>query len=129
MALTHSDAAKQAATDAVVDLFDGGAGNPEGHLIIRDSTTVLATLLLSDPSFGAAATSGIATANAIADDTSAAASGDADNFQIVDKASVLILSGSITLVAGGGDIEMDNINITIGQTVSMTSLTYQGETP
>ena len=71
MAVTHSTAARNAATDAVTALI--GAS---GKLVFRTSGTVsapgtaVATLSLSATAFGASAT-GTATANAITSDTNA----------------------------------------------------------
>lgn len=71
MAVTHSTAARNAATDAVTALI-GSSGN----LVFRLSGTVgapgtaVATLPLSTTAFGAAS-SGTATANAITSDTNA----------------------------------------------------------
>ncbi len=121
MAITKSNAAKQAATDAVVDLVDGGAG--AGKLVIKDGSTTLSTHTMSDPAFGDSATSGTATASAIGDAT-ASATGTADNFDITDSDDTVVFSGSVTATSGGGDLELDNTSITSGQTVAISSFTY-----
>lgn len=122
MSISHSQAAKQAATNAVVDLIDGGSG--AGKLKIKDGATVLATLTFGDPAFGNADANGTATANAITADSSADDTGDADGFDVTDSDDNVIFSGSVTATGGGGDITLDNVSIAAGQTVSMTSLTY-----
>ena len=123
MAITHSQAAKQAATDAVVDLVDGGAG--AGYITICDDAAVLATLTLNDPAFGAADANGTATLDVDpAISAAASGSGTADNFKVYDSDDTLIFSGTITATGGGGDMTVDNTSINSSQTVSITSFTY-----
>jgi hypothetical protein len=117
MAGTLSTAARNAACDAVVDLVDGGAG--AGKLKIKASSTVLVTITLSDPAFGAAST-GVATAAGLPLSGTAGASGTADNAEITDSADTVIISG--TLAAMG--ITLDNTSINSGQTVNITAFTH-----
>jgi hypothetical protein len=122
MAVTHSNAAKSAAADAVLGLLDAGVGD-NGLLELQTSTSdEVATLGLSDPAFGAAS-SGVATANTITDDASAAG-GTITKFELQNKAGVAVVFGSVTLVSGGGDIEMSSVVIGAGDTVRVTSLQY-----
>jgi len=91
MAITHSTAVRNAATDAVVDLIDvGGAGTLE----ILDDAVVLAILTFSATAFGASA-AGVATAAAITPDASANATGTADKFKIKDGNSLEIMNGQV----------------------------------
>jgi len=123
MAITHSEAAKKAATDAVVDLVDGGAG--AGYFTICDGASVLATITFSDPAFSAADADGVATADTTpALSAAAGAAGDADNFKVYDSNDALIFSGTITATGGGGDMTLDNVSIASGQTVTISSFTY-----
>jgi len=123
MAITHPASVRNAIADVVVDRIDQGTGASQGTLRIKQSTTVLAQLSMANPAF-ASASSGTATANTIADDSSADASGTADAFDIIDRDSAVVVSGTVTATGGGGDIELDNAAITAGDTVSITSLTY-----
>jgi hypothetical protein len=108
MAITHSQAAKQAATNAVVDLIDVGAGS-NGTMEILDGATVLSVHNLTEPAFGAANASGVATAATIADDASANADGTADGWRLKDEDGAVILTGqagqkrAITAVSTGSD--------------------------
>lgn len=131
MATRISVAARSAAADAVVDLLDGGAG--AGTLEIRTgaqpatpataaSGTLLATLTLSDPAFGAAS-SGVATASAITDDTSADATGTAGWFRAKDSSGNAVIDGDITGTGGGGNMELDSTSIVSGGLVEVTSWT------
>jgi hypothetical protein len=124
MALTHSTAARNAATDAVTALI--GAS---GKLVFRLSGTVaapgtaVATLSLSATGFGASAT-GTATANAITSDTNAAG-----NASPVATATLQTSAGTVVIhcavAASGSDINMTNgLTVTAGDTVSCSSLTY-----
>ena len=125
MAVTHSTAARNAATDAVTALI--GAS---GRLVFRISPSTVAapgaaaaTLLLSATAFGAAS-AGTATANAITSDTSAA--GDASP---VAFATLQTSAGTVVIqcqvAASGSDINMSNgLTVAPGDTVSCSSLTY-----
>lgn len=130
-----SNAACLAMLDALVDLLDGGAG--AGYIEIRTGSaptnvdaaatgTLLATLTLSDPAFGAAADQnpgGRATANSITGDSSADATGTAGYFRAFDSNNAVVIQGDITGTGGGGDMELDNTSIAAGQQVNMTAWT------
>ena len=128
MATRISVAARNAAADGVVDLLDvGGAGTIE----IRTGTqpanpdtaasgTLLATLNLSATAFGAA-DAGTATANAISDDTDAAASGTATWFRAYSGAGTAVIDGSAG--ESGTDLILDDAAIVAGGTVSISSWT------
>ncbi len=121
MAITHLMALRTTLADVVVDAIDAGAG--AGTLIFKTSGDVeVATLTFSDPAFGAAS-SAVATASAITDDSSATG-GTTTKFAVEDSNSLEVFFGSVTTVSGGGDIELSAVIITALQTVSMTSLTY-----
>ncbi|MEW8418204.1 MAG: hypothetical protein AB2669_21400 [Candidatus Thiodiazotropha endolucinida] len=125
-----ANASQQAAMDAVVDLIDGGAG--AGTIQIRSGTqpadansaatgTLLATLTFSDPAFGATNTSGVATASAITDDTSADATGTAAWARVLDSNSNVIFDCDVG--TSGATINLNTTSITAGGTVSITSFT------
>lgn len=122
MSVVYSTAAKNARLDAVAALIDAGAS--PGKLKIRDaSNVVLATLILADPC-AAAAASGILTFDFDPDisDTSADASGTAANAIITDSNDTTVISGlTVTVNGGGGDIQLDSVGITAGQTVTITT--------
>ena len=125
MAVTHSTAARNAATDAVTALLGGTA-----KLVFRISPssvaspgTAVATLSMSATAFGAAS-SGTATANAITSDTNATG-----NASPVAFASLQTGAGTIVIhcavAASGSDINMTNgLTVNAGDTVSCSSLTY-----
>ena len=125
MAVTHSTAARNAATDAVTALI-GASGN----LVFRISPstvsapgTAVATLPLSATAF-AAASSGTATANAITSDTNATGNASPVAFATL-QTSVGTVVIQCAVAASGSDINMTNgLVVTAGDTVSCTSLTY-----
>ena len=126
MAVTHSAAALQAATDAVTALI-GASGN----LVFRLTGTIgspgaaVATLPLSATAFGAAASSGVATANAITSDTNATGNASAvATASLQTSAAVLVIHCAVA--ASGSDINMSNgLIVASGDTVSCSSFTYQ----
>lgn len=138
MTLSMSNAAAIAACDSVVDLADIGTTDAQASVSIYSGTppantdtalsgnTVLAELEMANPAFGAAvdaAPGGRAAAGAITDDTAADATGTATFFRIFDRDNVALIQGSVTVTAGGGDMEINSIAIQIGSKVEITSLT------
>lgn len=125
MAVTHSTAARNAASDAVTALI-----GVSGHLVFRLAGTIgapgaaVATLPLSADAFADSA-GGTSTANAITSDTNAAG-----NASPVANASLQTSGGTLVIhcaVAGSGsDINLANgLTVAAGDTVSCSSLTYQ----
>lgn len=119
---TLSTAGRNAACDAVVDLIDAGSTDASGDLLLRDSTTTVATIALDNPAYGAAST-GVATAAGFPKNATASASGELDNYQIRDRDNTVVISGTVA-EGSGGDINFDNIDINNGQTVTVSSLTH-----
>lgn len=126
-----SDPARNAAVNAITTLLDAGAA--AGYIQIRtgakpatvaaaDAGTLLATLTLSKPAFGAAAT-GVGTAAAVGSDVSVDASGTAGHFRAKDSNNVTVMQGNITATGGGGDMTYDNVNFVAGGTAALTSWT------
>ncbi len=124
MAVTHSTAARNAATDAVTALI-----STSGRLRFRLTGTVsspgtsVANLGLSATAFGSAST-GTATANAISSDTNAAG-----NASPVATATLETSGGTVVIhcavAASGSDINLTNgLTVAAGDTVSCSSLTY-----
>jgi len=124
MAVTHSVAARNAATDAVTALI-----GTSGRLRFRLSGTVgspgtsVANLALSATAFGASS-SGTATANSITSDTNAAG-----NASPVATATLETSGGTVVIhcavAASGSDINLSNgLTVAAADTVSCSSLTY-----
>ena len=136
MATRISNAAAIASVNAVVDLIDaGGAGSIEirtgaqpADVSVAATGTLLGTLTCSNPAFGNAADIGgaaRATANAVAPDTNADAAGTAGWFRVYSGGGTAVIDGNITITSGGGDMELDNLNIAVNDTITVNSWTFQ----
>lgn len=117
MAITLETIARNAACDATVGLLDGGTLE-----LLTSADAVVATHTLGTPAFGAAA-NGVATANAIADDTNTAA-GTITKFSAKTSGGAAVFTGTATVTGGGGDIELTSDTLAAGETSSITSLTH-----
>jgi len=125
MALTHSSTARDAATNAVVDLLDGAGSQMVFRVggTIGAPGTAVATLTMATPAFGASS-SGTATAGTIASDTNA--TGNASD---VSRCSLQTSGGTLHIycevAASGSDINLTNgLTIANGDTVSCSALSY-----
>lgn len=86
------------------------------------ATTLLAQLTCGS-TFAPAPSSGVLTLNAISPATSAAATGTATWFRIVQSdGTTFVMDGSVsTIAAGTGDLRLDDTNIVLGGTVAISS--------
>lgn len=136
MASRVSTAAAKAANDAVTPLLNGGYvqirdGAQPASVATAASGVLLGTVTLSATAFGAAtdASPSVATANAIASDTAADASGTAGWFRAFTSAGVAVIDGNITTTAvGTGDMLMDSTTINAGDTFAVSSWTIEHPT-
>jgi hypothetical protein len=126
-----SASARNATVNAITALLDAGpaAGTIKVYTGSQPATadtaatgTLLGTLTLTDPAFGAAS-AGSATAAAITGDTSADATGTAGWFRALDSTGAAVLDGSITATGGGGDLQLNSVSIVAGGTINVTAWT------
>lgn len=130
-----SNVAAIAACNAIVDLFD--AGTPPGLLKIYAGTipadvdtaisdqTLLATLTLANPAFGAAADGtgkATATAGSITGDTTADATGTAAFFRGTNAAGTAIVQG--TCGTSNADLILNSLAISAGVEVNVSAWTF-----
>ena len=121
MAVTHGPATRTGIADYVVDQLD--LNSPPATLVLQTSGgTEVATLTFSNPAFGAAS-SGVATAAAITADSSATG-GTVAKAELRQGGGTAIVLCSVTATGGGGDITLNSVSISAGQTVSITNFTY-----
>lgn len=131
MVVRLSTAARNASTAGVVGLIDAGIG--PGTIQIRSgaqpatagtaaSGTLLATVTLGDPAFGAPAT-GTATGADPAPVTGVA-DGAAGWFRVLDSTGATVFDGSVTVTGGGGDMTVATTTISVGVSVDVTALSY-----
>lgn len=132
MAFQFSDATVHAALDAIETAIGTGAilkirsGAAPATVATADSGTVLATLTLPSDWLAAAASRAKAKSGTW-EDTSADATGTAAHFRIyASNGTTAHIQGSVTATGGGGDMTLDSVSITSGQTVTITSLTLNG---
>lgn len=91
------------------------------------ATTLLAELTCGSPFAGAAASAAL-TANAIAQDASANATGTATWFRIVQSdGTTLVMDGSVA--TSGSDLNLNSTSIVAGGTVSVTSFVITAGNP
>lgn len=134
MAVRLSNVTAIAACDAAVAIFDAGAG--AGYYEIRtgaqpagaDSAatgTLLVTVTLSDPAYGAATDANPGGVSAISGTPSAqaVAAGTAGWFRGYDSNGNAVYDGDCGATSSGAAMELDNTVIASGQTVTITSST------
>jgi hypothetical protein len=97
------------------------SGAVPSNCAAADSGTVIATINLPSD-WMAAAASGSKAKSGTWQDTSADAAGTVAHFRIYDSGgSTCHWQGTVTLTGSGGDITLDNTNVTAGQSVTITS--------
>lgn len=107
-------------TSAVLKLFDGTL--PANCAAANDGTELASMTLPSD--WMAAASSGTKALAGTWEDTSAGATGTAEYFRIyASDGTTCHMQGTVTISSGGGDMELDNDSIAIGQAITVTAFT------
>ena len=131
MALTPSitTAARNAAANAVTALVTASSNltiysgtMPADANASLSGNTVLAVLPLTTPTAFTAAAAGVATANAITQDSSADNAGTASFFRILAGGSTVVMQGSVGTSAS--DLVLNSTAISAGAAVSVSSFTY-----
>lgn len=130
MTLRFPMATRNAITDLLTALIDGGVGSGQVHLRtgaqpatadLAATGTLLATFTINDPSFAAAvgATATLDVTPALS--TVGLAAGDAGWFRVTTSAGATVLDGSVTATGGGGDLIMTTITVSVGLTLQLTA--------
>jgi hypothetical protein len=105
MALTLATIARNAGADAITALADAGAGAGDIQIATTAFASILATITLSDPAYGAAA-SGVATLQGTPlSDSSADNTGTAAVYRVRDSDTNVVFDGPVA-TSGGGDINL-----------------------
>lgn len=98
-------------------------GAAPANCATADSGTVLAEMTLPSD-WMAAASGGSKSKSGTWQDASANAAGTAAHFRIYESTGTTChLQGTVTITSGGGDMELDNDSIAVGQTVTVTTFT------
>lgn len=129
MALQLSTTVRNARLDTIESTIGASAvlkirtGAAPADCATADSGTVLATLTLP-ADWMAAAASGSKAMSGTWQDASADATGTAAHFRLYESTGTTChLQGTVTLTAGGGDMEVDNTSFAAGQQFTVTSFT------
>lgn len=124
MAVTHASGIRDGIANLVADAHDVGSAD-DAVLELRDGSTVSVTFPLQDPAFGAASAAVVTAAGTPIEVQAEAAVSELDNFISRDQDGDPVLAGSVTMVGMGGDVEVTNTNVALGQDCSLESLTYE----
>lgn len=119
MAVTHASGIRNGIAGYVSAQI--GASGLMKLMTASDEQVALLTMANAS-AFGVPAT-GTMTASAIVSDSSAAG-GTAAKGVLMTKTSATIVRFSVSNTAGAGDVKLNSVAISAGQTVSITSLTY-----
>lgn len=125
LATRISQAAQDAALDTFTALLDGGhieirTGSQPTNPDTAASGTLLATLTLNNPAFSAAS-AGVANGLLSGVTATAVASGTAGWCRAYTSGSAAVMDGSCSASGGGGDVQLNSVAITSGQTVTADS--------
>jgi hypothetical protein len=97
--------------------------SPPTDCSTANTGTVLATMSLP-ADFMQNPASGVVQLSGTWQDLSADASGTAGHFRVFDSTGTTChMQGTITATSGGGDMELDNTNIAVGQQIQITAFT------
>ena len=129
MALQYSVAVRNAKLDAVESTIGTSAvlklrtGSAPADVATADSGTVVATLTLPSD-WMAAASSGSKAKSGTWQDTSADNSGTIAHWRLyASDGTTCHAQGTATITSGGGDMELDAVVVTAGQTITITGFT------
>jgi len=117
MGFTTENAQRTVMIDAWVDALDLGAGANGTLDITTAGDVVLSEHALSATAFGGGV-NGVATHNAIGSDT-CLADGTAAKCKWYNADDTLLYTGTVTALAGGGDIEFTSTAFTTGITIDI----------
>jgi hypothetical protein len=129
MAIQLSTTVRNARLDAIETAIGATAvlkirsGSAPANVATADSGTVLATLTLPSD-WLAAASSGSKAKSGTWQDTSADATGTAAHFRIyASDGTTAHIQGTVTVTGGGGDMTVDSVSFTSGQSFTISTFT------
>lgn len=129
MAIQLSTTVRNARLDAIETAIGASAvlkirsGSAPANVATADSGTVLATLSLPSD-WLAAASSGSKAKSGTWQDTSADATGTAAHFRIyASDGTTAHIQGTVTVTGGGGDMTVDSVSFTAGQSFTISTFT------
>jgi hypothetical protein len=119
---------KKAACDATVDAMDAGVG-AAGYLEVYEGALLVVTFLMLKPAWGAAtaADPSVSTANGLPISAIAAAAtvgAGCNSYVAYDTDGTQVWSGTVSVTGGAGELQVDNVIVALGQTITITGLTF-----
>ena len=129
--LKFSVALKNAQQNAITSTLGGSAllniysGSQPASPDTAVTSQVLLATLTCNATFAPAASGGVLTLNSIANGTGTAGAGTGTNatwYRLTTSGGVAHIDGTVGIT--GADLNLNNVNIAQGQTVSVTSSTY-----
>lgn len=129
LATRISQAAQDAALDTFTALLDGGyieirTGSQPTNPDTAASGTLLATITLNSPAFGASS-AGVASADISGVNDTAVADGTAGWCRAYTSGAAAVMDGSCSASGGGGDVQLVSVAVTTGQTLTVVSWTIE----
>lgn len=129
MTLQLSIGARNAELDALITHMGASpilkirSGAVPANCAAADAGTVLAAITCPSTPFNAAS-SGQITKNGTWQDTSADATGTAAHWRLYkNDGTTVVAQGTVTLTGGGGDMTVDSVSFTAGQSFTITAFT------
>lgn len=120
MALTIAVATRALMLDGFEDSMEVGAST--ANFTVYQNATSLAVFPLDSTPFGAAVNDSIVAAATPISSTGTEVAGKANKFIITNQNGDTVLTGTISGIGGGGDIETPNLTVTAAATQTLNSL-------
>lgn len=105
--------------DGFEDSMEVGGGT--ANLTVYQHSTALCVFPLAATPFGAAVNDGIAVASCPISSTGTEVAGKATKFILTNQNADTVLTGTISGIGGGGDIETPNLTVTAAATQTLNS--------
>ena len=109
-------------------ILEGFTGSKPANCAAADSGTKLFSMTLPSDWMSAAA-SGSKAKLGTWEDLAGDAAGDCGYYRIKTSGAVCKAQGTVTATGGGGDMTLDNINVAVGQKVTVTGFTLTAGNP
>lgn len=123
MPITLNTTLKNSLLDGIDTVFNSGTlviyGSAPTGANSAAPASVLATITLPADAFTAAASGSKAKLGTWS--ATASGTGTAAAFRILNSGATQVLEGTVTVTGGGGDLTLDSISITSGQTVTVST--------
>lgn len=130
MSLQLSPRCRNAAADAIEATIGTApklqirTGPPPANTDAADTGTLLAELTLPSD-WLAVASNGAKSKSGTWQDSSANATGDAEHFRVKDSGGTNCdMQGTVTEFGGGGDLQVENVEVTAGQSFTITNFVF-----